>query len=290
MDKQGEKTNLLSKLIFVCLLTINFPSKGKIVTDFGINAINNDQKVEIENWLKFGHQAVVKTLGPITQTHIPVTIDLTLSAREAVPWGQVIRGKSDGIELRVSKVAPLDALRSDWTLYHELSHLYHPLFAYQDFWLAEGFATYFQNIVMLENSIYNEAEFKVRMRKGLARGRLAVSTHSGRLDKVSSDMWRLRAYQRVYWTGVAFFIEAEHALRKANAKQTVVGLVSEYQSCCRKNESEGRKGSALEFVRALDRLSGHEILFPLYQRYRSSKSFPEIENEQLQLLIKLYSP
>ncbi|KZN42669.1 hypothetical protein [Pseudoalteromonas luteoviolacea] len=219
MGKQGERTNLLSKLIFVCLLTINFPSKGKIVTDFGINAINNDQKVEIENWLKFGHQAVVKTLGPITQTHIPVTIDLTLSAREAVPWGQVIRGKSDGIELRVSKVAPLDALRSDWTLYHELSHLYHPLFAYQDFWLAEGFATYFQNIVMLENSIYNEAEFKVRMRKGLARGRLAVSTHSGRLDKVSSDMWRLRAYQRVYWTGVGFLLKLNmHCVKQMQGK------------------------------------------------------------------------
>ncbi|MCF2857944.1 hypothetical protein L1286_10715 [Pseudoalteromonas sp. SMS1] len=290
MGRQGVRFHYLSKLFCLCLLLHHVPSTGNVViAEFRGSPTSDKYKTSIEGWLNTGHNAVVKTLGPVAQEHIPIQINVTTTAQEAVPWGEVIRGKLDSIELRVNKFSQPETLSADWTLYHELSHLYHPLFAYPDFWLAEGFATYFQNIVMLQNGIYSQDEFIRRMRDGLARGQKSMRTYPGRLDTISSDMWRLRAYQRVYWSGVGFFIEAEHTLRKVNAKYTISELISHYQRCCRGKEREGHVTSAQEFVTALDNLSGHKVFNPLYQRYRRTQSFPQISNEQLKSLIHLYT-
>ncbi|KZN38896.1 hypothetical protein N480_11745 [Pseudoalteromonas luteoviolacea S2607] len=290
MTKQGVTYCSIAKLFCLCLLISHQATFSReIVVDFKGKSPSPQQQAVIFEWLNYGVDAVEKTLGPMAQSTVPISVSMT-SAKEPVPWGQVVRGHIDEINMRIGEFNSIDDLTSDWTLYHEFSHLYHPLFAYQDFWLAEGLATYFQNVVMLQNGIYSKAEFLRRIQDGLERGKVATRSHMGQLDKVSVNMWRLRAYQRVYWTGAAFFVEAETLLKKAGAKYTVAQILAMYQVCCRSGESEGASKSAYKFVARLDSLSGTKVFLPLYKRYRYAKGFPNINNEQLALLIKIYSP
>ncbi|WP_063378943.1 hypothetical protein [Pseudoalteromonas luteoviolacea] len=290
MTKQRVTFRSFAKLLCLCLLISHQATFSReVVVDFNGKSPSRKQQAVISEWLSYGLNAVEKTLGPISQSTVPINVSMT-SAKEPVPWGQVVRGHIDGIDMHTGEFAAIDDLTSDWTLYHELSHLYHPLFAYQDFWLAEGLATYFQNVVMLQNGIYSQAEFLRRMRDGLERGKVATRSYMGPLDKVSVNMWRLRAYQRVYWTGAAFFVEAETFLKKVGAKYSVAQLLALYQACCRMGESEGASKSAYKFVAQLDSLSGTKVFLPLYKRYRYEKGFPDIDDEQLELLIKIYSP
>ncbi|MBQ4812995.1 hypothetical protein J8M20_16660 [Pseudoalteromonas luteoviolacea] len=286
MTKQGILLHSLAVLVCI-LISPQSAFSREVIVDFDSQLLSSKQQAVLSQWLNYGLHAVANTLGPISQKSVPIKVTVT-SASEPVPWGQVVRGKIDGIEMRIGQFNHLEELKSDWTLYHELSHLYHPLFAYRDFWLAEGLATYFQNIVMLQNAIYSQEEFVARMRAGLERGKAATRTHIGRLDKVSLNMWRLRAYQRVYWTGAAFFIEADALLKKSGSRYNVAQLLAQYQTCCRAKESEGASYSAREFVTRLDSLSGKKIFLPLYERYRTTKHFPEIDDEQLALLINVY--
>ncbi|NOU49267.1 hypothetical protein HG263_01700 [Pseudoalteromonas sp. JBTF-M23] len=232
---------------------------------------------KIENWVQHGIQSTFSTLGPLKQQTLPVTLKPRYFAFEPVPWASVKRGKVDGIELHFDRYASLKVLIKDWSLYHELAHLYHPLFDYDNFWLSEGLATYLQNIIMLDNGIINHKEFISRLRAGLERGALQTSTIKGPLNVISENMWSLNAQQRVYWSGVAFFVEAELALKaQTTPYNSISKLINAYQRCCKKSNH-----SARQFILELDKLSRSVIFSNLYSRYSQRTTFPLINEQQL---------
>ena len=61
-------------------------------------------------------------------------------------------------------------------------------------------------------------------------------------------MWKQRAQQRVYWTGAAFFVEADLALHKQG--KSVAAIIKQYQLCCR-----AARTSAKTLIKELDKLS-----------------------------------
>ena len=96
-------------------------------------------------------------------------------------------------------------------------------------------------------------------------------------------MWQLDAFQRVYWSGVAYFIEVENALKKEN-KPNLLSLIKRYQVCCRQSHKNTEAG--INFVKDLDRLSRSAIFSSHYFRYRNRTDFPAISSAQIRQLIQ----
>jgi len=248
----------------------------------GLAELNQSQQERVKNWIKHGLDATQKTLGPLKQKAVPIHLKPQYFAFEAVPWAEVIRGEQDGVELQFSRYASLEQLKSDWTLYHELAHLYHPLLNYEDFWLSEGLATFLQNLIMKDSGVISYDNMMMRIRAGLERGKANTYRLSHlkdtRLGSVSRNMWQLNAQQRVYWSGVAFFIEAQYQLKQQQAEyKTIVELIGAYQACCKAAAQQSGK----DFVIELDKLSRTAIFSKLYVKYRELKTFPSLDQAQL---------
>ncbi|MGN6151375.1 MAG: hypothetical protein ACTHOH_05105 [Lysobacteraceae bacterium] len=64
-----------------------------------------------------------------------------------VPWGQTRRDDDVAVLLFVRRGAGREALRADWTAVHEFAHLAHPYLGERGRWLAEGLASYQQNVL-----------------------------------------------------------------------------------------------------------------------------------------------
>ncbi|ASD66857.1 hypothetical protein [Pseudoalteromonas piscicida] len=243
--------------------------------------ISDSDRQHVETWLKRGVEATEHSLGILQQQKLMFTIEPSLFASEPVPWGTVQRGKPDAILLQIKRFTSSRVLIKDWTLYHEIAHLYHPLLDYSDFWLAEGLATYLQNIIMLENDIFNVGEFHTRLISGLSRGAKNTLINKGPLKAVSEQMWTLNAHQRVYWSGVAFFIEAEIALKDRGNKNTIRTLISSFQQCCKNSVISGTSRSGRLFITSLDKLSKTTIFSNLYANYKQRKDFPNWTKDQI---------
>ncbi|MCO7186831.1 MULTISPECIES: DUF45 domain-containing protein [unclassified Pseudoalteromonas] len=248
-----------------------------------LHVLDAKQQAIVKNWLSQGLKTTEQTLGPLAQSHLPVKLQNVYLSSEPVPWGAVNRSEVDGIELHISYFATQQQLISDWTLYHELAHLYHPLLDYPDFWLAEGLATYLQNVIMLHGGVITTDEYVQRIMAGLERGRLGTWETPGPLARVSEDMWRLRAHARVYWSGAAFFIEADLALRQKDPALTLVSLLKRYQTCCRAKAPAGQPDSAKAFLGQLDRLSRSSIFSNLYHSYKLRQDFPRLSKQAVRL-------
>ncbi|KZN50741.1 M61 family metallopeptidase [Pseudoalteromonas luteoviolacea] len=243
----------------------------------------------VPKWIYDGLDKTVSALGELPSNVIPVSVYYMKYAKEPVPWGEVLRGEPDGITLYIDEHASLRSLIADWTLYHELAHLYHPRLDDQDSWLAEGLATYLQNVIMLKGGIISNREFVERIKAGLDRGELATKQFAGQLSQISNNMWQLKAYQRVYWSGVAFFIEAELKLQSKCADCNIVQLLARYQTCCRDNKAIKVSQSGTVFLSYFDMLTKNSVFIPLYKRYKSRRDFPYISENQIIKILNRYT-
>ncbi|MDK1287115.1 hypothetical protein [Pseudoalteromonas umbrosa] len=246
-------------------------------------------KEEVPQWIRHGINKTVSALGELPNNLIPVSLYYMKHAKEPVPWGEIARGKLDGIKLYIDKGASLDSLIADWTLYHELAHLYHPFLDNQDSWLAEGLATYFQNVIMLQGGIISQSEFVARIQAGLSRGERATRQFSGQLSQISSQMWQLKAHQRVYWSGVAFFIEAELKLQSECADCNIAKLLAHYQLCCRDNLTLNTSQNATVFLSSFDKLIESKLFETLYKRYKARRDFPFISKSHINMILMRYA-
>ncbi|PCK32160.1 hypothetical protein [Pseudoalteromonas piscicida] len=246
--------------------------------------ISDNDRQHVETWLNHGMNAAERTLGELKQPALTATIEPILFASEPVPWGSVQRGRLDSLNLHVKRFTPSRILVKDWTIYHEIAHLYHPLLAHSDFWIAEGLATYLQNVIMLENSLFDINEFRARLTSGLNRGAKNTQLHNGGLSSVSENMWSLKAQQRVYWSGAAFFMEAELALKASLSPHTVRSLIAKFQQCCKSSHPSGLENSGRLFIAKLDKLSKTTIFSNLYASYKQRNDFPILSRAEIATL------
>ncbi|TKB45862.1 M1 family metallopeptidase [Thalassotalea mangrovi] len=264
-------------------LTLLVVAWHSVASNISIRTSNLDeeQQQKVESWLQQGLQAVETTLAPIPQPAIDIRVKGASEAMEPVPWGQIIRNSPIQVLLYVNPRMPLTAFIDDWTLYHELSHLYFPYLDYPSFWLSEGFATYLQYLAMYQGRIIDRSQFVERIQQGLLRGMHTTRDKPGRLSDVSADMWQTKAFKRVYWSGAAFFMEAD--LQLIEQGQDLTELVATFSHCCLTEQMTGQ-----ELVRTLDVISDTEIFSQLFATYRYRRDFPDISARQLHILASHY--
>jgi hypothetical protein len=184
-----------------------------------------------------------------------------------VPWGQTRRGDPVAVLLYVRRDADAAALRADWTAVHELSHLYHPYLGDRGRWLAEGLASYDQNVLRARAGMLDADEAWRRLDAGFRRGERAAS--GMRLDALG----RTRGgTMRIYWAGAAYWLDADIALR-AQHHTTLDAVLDRYTRCCLDGSADVAPG---DFVATLDRVAGVALFVPLYERYAADTAFPDV--------------
>jgi hypothetical protein len=132
-----------------------------------------------------------------------------------VLFGLAGRGMRRSVTLLVGAHASEAALVPDWTAVHELSHFLTAHVEGEDVWLAEGLATYYEEVLRARQGMLTELEAWTALEHGFARGR-AEST-SGTLREAAASMQQARCFTRVYWGGAALVLLADVAYRRAGS-------------------------------------------------------------------------
>jgi hypothetical protein len=182
-----------------------------------------------------------------------------------VPWGQTLRTDGVSVLLYVRPDATLEQLRDDWTAVHEFSHLMHPYLGREGRWMAEGLASYYQNVLRARAGLMPPEEAWRRLDAGFERGRRAPAGAA-----LSSARGR-GATMRIYWAGAAYWLQTDLALRERGS--SLDALLAAYARCCLSDRSES---TPLAFAQALDRIDGRGMFVRMYHQYAAATEFPAL--------------
>ncbi|WP_211345382.1 hypothetical protein, partial [Marilutibacter aestuarii] len=207
----------------------------------------------LQAWVDEVAAGIPATFGrwPLERAWVRI-VEIDSRDRSPVPWGQTQRGgASPGVLLYVREDAGLAELRGDWTATHEFAHLFHPYLGREGRWLAEGLASYYQNVVRARAGMMAPREAWRELDAGFRRGER--DTRAGPLASAARG-----ETMRVYWAGAAFWLEADLALRRHG--QDLEGVLAAHAACCLATAPARDPGG---FVAALDRIAGTSLLAPL---------------------------
>lgn len=278
---------LLPPSLLLCLLSAACPAAtdtrvlhaGDSSLRIEVVDVDDPARVDLlQRWVRESAEATKTRSGRFPLRNAYVRVQQRDSRDPSpVPWGQTRRGREVGVLLFVRRDADYQALRGDWTAVHELSHLYHPYLGDRGRWLAEGLASYYQNIFRARAGMLDANDAWERLDAGFRRGRAATS--GGRLDATGRGRG---ATMRVYWAGAAYWLEADLALRRERGT-SLDAVLDGYTRCC----LDGNAALAPDtYIAALDRIAGGELLTTLYRRHAALREFPSLDPAYRQLGIQ----
>lgn len=190
-------------------------------------------------------------------------------AGRGMGFGMVRRGGGHAVGFQTGRRSTFEDLTGSWVSWHELSHLQLPALPQRDAWLYEGLATYYQEVVAARMGFKSEADAWSALRQGFARG--ARSRARGPLSEAAEGMMQSGAFSRVYWSGTAFALEADLALRARGSSldEALTRASASWRGSTRLWTSD-------EVCAAWDRSLDGEVLGPLRTRYAAQRAFPEV--------------
>lgn len=240
-------------------------------TELQIEIIGIDDPARVallQRWAEEAARATLLPSGrfPLGSANVQIR-EIDSHSESPVPWGQTSRDDAVMVLLYVRHGATYEQLHADWTAVHEFSHLAHPYLGERGRWLAEGMASYHQNVLRARAGLLAPEEAWRRLDAGFRRGEAVGGGQT--LDA----MGRQRGgTMRVYWAGAAYWLEMDLALRR-DRDTTLQDVLDRYAQCC----LEGTAHVAPEdFVAALDRAAGAELFAPRYRDYAGSTVFPSL--------------
>ena len=229
----------------------------------------------LQRWIEEAAEASKTQSGRFPLRDAYVRIQQTDSNDDSpVPWGQTRRRGEAGVLLYVRRDASYEQLRADWTAVHELSHLLHPYLGDSGRWLAEGLASYYQNVSRARAGMLDGEEAWRRLDAGFRRGQSASA--GARLDAMGRGRG---GTMRVYWAGAAYWLEADLALRR-HSGTTLDAILDRYAECCLHGTDSV---TPQDFASALDDLAGGGTFSALYRRYAAMREFPSLADAYAQL-------
>ncbi len=256
----------LLKTLLILLLFSHLAAQSSIAAQrVEVDSVLDSDK--IQKWLNWNRQALICAYGTEPNKEFSVAVNASKAASNSpIPWGQVNRGPlHNRIRFIVDQQASYQDLISDWTAYHEYSHLLIPYQGWGDMWFSEGLASYYQNILQFRMGVISAAEAKQKLLAGFKRGIDDNPAAHLTLSELSDDMSRYRAYMRVYWSGAWYFWQADQALRQQGQS---LDLALQYlNNCCSQQQL-----SVKEIVQILDQYSHTPLFAPLYTQTSNSYS------------------
>jgi hypothetical protein len=213
----------------------------------------------------------------------PVTGSTWRSDSRAVVFGRVVRDGGETVELLVDPSQPIEAFYADWTATHELSHMMLPYLRGEQRWVSEGFAQYYQNLLLARAGRYTEQYAWQKLHDGLQRGRESVPDLSPNAA-ASGDERNSR--MKVYWSGAALALMADVELRRrSRGRESLDTVLGRFQRCCLPSR---RTWSGTELFTKFDSLLDEPLFMQLYLRYADASGFPDVRPllEQLGVVVE----
>jgi hypothetical protein len=187
-----------------------------------------------------------------------------------VTFGRIRRGDIVRIDLYADVERPLNDFYGDWTATHEFSHLLLPRLDAGHRWLSEGFASYYQNVLMARAGHYMP-DYALRMlTEGFGRGRASRPDLSPN-EAAHAGMGAAR--YKIYWSGAAFFLLADVELRKrSGGRESLDTVLDGLGQCCLPTS---RRWSGETLLSRLDAFLDEPLFEPLYERLADTPGFPD---------------
>ena len=238
----------------------------------GVEPMDND---EIARWVRATATDVTLAYGrfpsPSTQVVVIPVGGNRSNDWSAVPFGRVIRDGGETIELQVDQSQPLEVLLTDWTATHEFSHLMLPYIEPKHRWIAEGFAQYYQNVLLSRSGAYEQLYAWQKIYDGYERGRQSrpeLSPNEASIGGASGGL------MKVYWSGAAIALMADVQLREqSHGTESLDDILDRLQACCLPSN---RVWSGPELFEQLDELASTPVFMPLYKRFADTAGFPDM--------------
>jgi predicted metalloprotease with PDZ domain len=204
---------------------------------------------------------------------LQVIVAQTPRGRGPVPWAYVSRGGGSAVHLFVAPQRGKQAFFDDWSVVHEMAHLFFPYVAGRDAWLFEGLPTYLQNVLMARDGAISSEEAWRRMAAGFRRG--ARISPGLSLSRVAERMSHGGNYLRVYWAGAAAMLAADLQLRSlSTGSQSLDTALASLSQCCLQ---DNRRWSARELIEKLDQLTATTVFSDLWHQQIETGEFPDFE-------------
>lgn len=208
--------------------------------------------------------------GAFPRSHLQVLV-VPVGGDGGVQFGMAGRGGGAGIYVLVGRDSPDDALLGGWTTVHEVLH--HTMPFIDDAWMAEGWVSYYTELMRTRVGHRDEAEGWTKLRAAFNRGQR--TRRSGTLQETSDRMHKTFAYQRVYWGGAAIGFATDVALRlDSKGDKSLDDAVIELQRCC---GGASHKWSAAELLEKLDAWYGSTLFTRTAHASLAARGFPDVD-------------
>jgi hypothetical protein len=235
------------------------------------------QRAKLDAWISRVSRATLAAYGrfPLPDVQMLLVVASQNGAeRDPVFGGESTRGQGHAVTLAVDPTQSAAAFDGDWVAVHELSHLFHPYLDDHGSWLAEGLATYYQNVLRARVGLITPARAWEQIDAGFARGRGGMPSVPGKLEDASSDFEEHPEFMRIYWSGTAFWLEVDTELRKSSGnKLSIDEALRRFDACCLPDY----RGWAPEaFIAKLDTLLGTDVFRKHFAEYRARRDFPDL--------------
>jgi hypothetical protein len=227
---------------------------------------------EIFNWIRTSATDVSLAYGrfPHPSPQVIVVPVPTSVGGSAVPYGRVIRNGGDMVQFFVNPAKPIDEFMGDWTATHEFSHLLLPYVSRQQRWISEGFAQYYQNVLLARSGEYDQQHAWQKLYEGFERGRKSRPELS---PNEATEGGIRSALMKIYWSGAAIALMADVTLReRSGGEESLDTVLGQLQQCCLPAD---KVWAGPELFRTLDSFVDEPVFIPLYHRYADTAGFPD---------------
>lgn len=209
--------------------------------------------------------------GKFPREHLQVVVVPVEGRGGSIYFGMAGRGGGTGIYILLDDQAPDAALLGGWTTVHELLH--HGMPFIHEPWMAEGFVTYYTDVLMARRGKRDEVAAWEHLADGFARG-----NRGGRgftLAATSARMHEIYAYARVYWGGAAVAFLTDVALREdSGGEVTMDDAMRELRRCCGATD---KRWKASDLLSHLDTWYGKPLFTETAERALQARTFPEVD-------------
>lgn len=246
---------------------------GAVLRLVFLDGLTPAQQARAEQWVRRAAHNVNTLYARFPAQSVQVIVAPTPHGGGPVPWAYVSRGGGAGVHLFIDPAHAPEEFDRDWSLTHEMSHLFLPYVAARDAWLFEGLPTYLQNVLMVRGGAIEAQEGWRRMISGFQRGTRAGTGLS--LAKASERIAVRGNYLRVYWAGAAMMLDADLRLREVTeGRHSLDSALAGLAECCLAPE---RRWRADELIATLDRITGTTVFGDVMREQFESDEFPDFK-------------
>jgi hypothetical protein len=227
----------------------------------------------LTRWIERAALAVTSVYGVFPVSEMQVIVAATPRGSKPVPWAYVARGGGSAVHLFVRPNFPEAEFMRDWSVVHEMSHLFLPYLEWGDAWIVEGLPTYYQNVAMARGGLISPEEAWRRMYQGFDSAKDVGSQYT--VYEAGERIGRRGLYRRVYWGGAAYMLAADLRLRElSGGNVTLEDALAELRRCCLNGSY---RWSAEDLVARFDKATGTDVFSVLFEQQIKSRPFPDYE-------------